>query len=456
MPAALLPVLLLALPPLPLDALPTAVRERVATAYQGAVADPGSARASGSVAMLLQAYDQFEVAEAWYRRAQQLDPNAFDWAYLLGVVQAERGRNDDAARALRDAAEKLPRYLPARLKLADVLLARGEVDASAALYDEMVKEHPDAPQAHYGRGRVDAVRGRPAAAVDRFRRAIELSTGFGAAYYALGLAYRDLGRADDARAALQLYEAHRMEAPPLDDPVLARVRQLKAGPLARLAEGVRLAKEGDVEGSIREHEAALEGDASLAQAHANLISLYGRAHRWDKAEEHYRATTALAPGLAEAHYDYGVVLVEQRRPREAAEAFARALSINPNYPAAHNNLGNMLEAEGRSAEAEIHYRAAIANDPTYRLARFNLGRVLVSQQKHAEAIAEFEKTLVPEDGETPRYLYALAAAWVRAGDLDKGRRYGKEAQEKAVALGQTELAATIARDLRSLDATPPR
>jgi len=452
----LLSVFLLALPPLPLDALPAAVRERVAAAHHRAEADPASADASGSVAMMLHAYDQFDVAEAWYRRAQQLDPAAFDWAYLLGVVQAERGRNDDAARSLRGAAEKQPRYLAARLKLAEVLLARGEVDASAALYDEMLKEHPEAPQANYGRGRVDAVRGRPAAAVERFRRATELFAGFGAAYYALGLAYRDLGQVEDARSALRLYETHRLEAPPLDDPVLARVRQLKTGPPARLAEGVRLGNAGDVEGSIREHEAALEGDASLAQAHANLISLYGRAHRWDKAEEHYRAAVALAPGLAEAHYDYGVVLVEQRRPREAAEAFERALAINPNYATAHNNLGNMLEADGRGAEAESHYRAAIANDPTYRLARFNLGRLLVAQRRHAEAIAELEKTLVPEDGETPRYLYALAAAWVRAGDRDKARRYGKEAQEKAVALGQTELAATIARDLRSLEATPPR
>jgi tetratricopeptide (TPR) repeat protein len=452
----LLPVLLLALPPLPLDALPPAVRERVAAAYQRAEADPASAGASGSVAMMLHAYDQFDVAEAWYGRAQQLDPAMFDWAYLRGVVQAERGRNDDAARSLREAAEKQPRYLAARLKLAEVLLARGEVDASAALYDEILKEHPEAPQAHYGRGRVDAARGRPAAAVERFLHATGLFAGFGAAYYALGLAYRDLGQAEDARSALRLYETHRLEAPPLDDPVLARVHQLKTGPLARMAEGVRLGTAGDVEGSIREHEAALEGDASLAQAHANLISLYGRAHRWDKAEEHYRAAVALAPGLAEAHYDYGVVLVEQRRPREAAEAFERALAINPNYATAHNNLGNMLEADGRGAEAESHYRAAIANDPTYRLARFNLGRLLVAQRRHAEAIAELEETLVPEDGDTPRYLYALAAAWVRAGDRDKGRRYGKEAQEKAVALGQTDLAATIARDLRSLEPTPPR
>lgn len=444
-----------AVPPLALDTLPAAARERVAVAYRRATAEPASGEASGSVAMLLHSYDQLELAEAWYGRAARLDPDAFDWPYLLGVVQAERGLARDAARSLRDAVEKRPRDVPARLKLADVLLARGEVDASAALYDELLKEHPDSPQAHLGAGRVEAARGRPAAAAERFRRATELFEGFGAAYYALGLAYRDLGRADDARGALRLYEAHRMEQPPLDDPVLARVRELKTGALARLAEGVRLAKDGDLEAARREHEAALEADPSLAQAHANLISLYGRLGRADKAEEHYRAAVALSPGLAEAHYDYGVLLVQQHRTREAAGAFERALAINPNYAAAHNNLGNMLEAEGRAAEAESHYRAAVANDPAYRLARFNLGRVLVSQQKPAEAVAELEKTLVPEDDETPRYLYALAAAWVRAGDRAKGLLYGRQAQEKAAARGQTELAATIARDLRSLEPGPP-
>jgi hypothetical protein len=41
--------------------------------------------------MLLHSYDQLELAEAWYRRAARLDPDAFDWPYLPGVVQAERG-----------------------------------------------------------------------------------------------------------------------------------------------------------------------------------------------------------------------------------------------------------------------------------------------------------------------------------------------------------------------------
>ncbi len=444
-----------AVPSLPLDTLPPAARARVAASYQRAAAEPASADASGAVAMLLHSYDQFDLAESWYRRAARLDVAAYDWAYLLGVVQAERGLQEDAARWLRDAVAKRPRDVPARLRLADVVLARGDLDASAALYEDLMKEHPGLPQAHHGAGRVEAARGHPAAAVERFRRATDLFAGFGAAYYALGLAYRDLARADDARAALQLYEAHRMEAPPLDDPVLARVRQLKTGPLARLAEGVRLGKEGDLEGARREHEAALEADPSLAQAHANLISLYGRLGQPDKAEDHYKAAVALSPGLAEAHYDYGVLLVQQRRTREAAQAFERALAINPGYAAAHNNLGNMLEAEGRAAEAEGHYRAAIANDPTYRLARFNLGRVLVTQQKPADAVAELEKTLVPEDDETPRYLYALAAAWVRAGDRAKGLQYGRQAQEKAAARGQAELAATIARDLRSLESGPP-
>ena len=73
----------------------------------------------------------------------------------------------------------------------------------------------------------------------------------------------------------------------------------------------------------------------------------------------------------------------------------------------------------------------------------------------ADAILELQKILTPEDEETPRYLFALSAAYVRAGNREKGVFYGQEAKRKAEAFGQTALAATIERDLRQLS-PPPR
>ena len=86
---------------------------------------------------------------------------------------------------------------------------------------------------------------------------------------------------------------------------------------ALLQRGTKLADAGDLDGAIAAHEAALARDPSLAQAHANLIALYGRDENWAKAEEHYRAVVALGFNLADAHYDYGVLLGMQDggRPR---------------------------------------------------------------------------------------------------------------------------------------------
>ena len=427
------------LPRLPLEQYPPELRARVSEALARAEGEPRSAGAAGALGMLLHAYDQLESAEACYRRAWRLAPSAFEWAYLEGLVAEALGQRETAAAALGDALRVQPASLPARLKLAEVRLAQGDPAGGEELYRAILREDPATPQAHYGLGRVEDLRGRRAAAAEHYLEAMRLFEGFGAAQYALALAYRDLGREEDARQHLALYQKHWLDAPPLDDPVLERVRQLKGGALQHLAEGVRLGKAGDTLASIREHEKALEEDPKLAQAHANLISLYGRLGQWDKAEQHYRRRhrPEPRPGRRPLRLRRGAQPAGPA-PRGGAAAFRKALEINPYHAGAHNNLGSLLLAEGRLDEAAGHFQASLENDPDNRLARFNLGRVLVAQGRLAEAIAELQRIVTPEDEETPRYLYALGAAYVRAGDREKGLRTAEEAKRKAEALGQAD------------------
>ena len=106
-------------------------------------------------------------------------------------------------------------------------------------------------------------------------------------------------------------------------------------PLSRAAPGGT----GDLPGAIEAHEAALARNPSLAQAHANLISLYGRTAQWAQAEAHYKALLAIGYNVDEAHYNYGVLLGLQRRWPEAAAAFRAAIDANPLHAMARNNLG---------------------------------------------------------------------------------------------------------------------
>ena len=193
------------------------------------------------------------------------------------------------------------------------------------------------------------------------------------------------------------------------------------------------------------------GNPSLAQARANLISLYGRTGQWAKAEAHYRRVLAIGFNQDEAHYNYGVLLGLQRRWPEAAAAYRAALAGQPAARAGAQQP--RAAARGRAAswaEAMDQYRQAVAADPQLRLARYNLGRMLLAARQVEAAAAEFDKLREPQDAESPRYLYGLAVANVQAGRREQGVELAQQARQLAERSDSTSWSAAIDRDLAGL------
>ena len=427
------------------------IREQLQKAYASAQSNPRDAEAVGRLGMTLHTYEEYEGAAGCYERARRLAPDEFRWVYYLGIVQGALGKHGEAAALFNEATRRRPDYFPARLRLADSLLAIGQRLESRALYEAVVQKNAAIAQSHYGLGRVAVADGKLAAAAAHFRKAIELFPEYGGAHYALGLALRDLGQTDKAQEHLAFSQKHKLSRPPLEDPLLNSIAELNALSNEILKRGVVLEAAGRIEESIAEHERALEVNPQLTQAHINLIQLYGRTGRFEKAEKHYSAAVAINPDLADSHYNYGVLLAEHERYADAAQAFQRCLRINQFNADAHHNYAAIIEREGRLGEAAEHYRKALENRPSHRLAHFHLGRILVHQGKLGEAIEHFRQTLTPEDEQTPRFTYALGATYVRAGEKQKGVQYLSEAMKRATSLGQTQLAASIERDLRQLE-----
>ena len=228
----------------------------------------------------------------------------------------------------------------------------------------------------------------------------------------------------------------------------------KAEAVEHLKRGAALDGAGKLAEAIAAHVEALKLNPELVQAHINLISLYGRARQFAQAEAHYQKALAINPDLPVLHYNFGVLLVGQDRFAEAAPAFQQCLKLDPYYAEAHFNYASLIERENKLDEAAAHYRKAIANQAGYRAAHFGLGRILVNQDNFAEAIEHFQQTLTPpsseEDEETPRYLYALGATYIRAGEKAKGIQALREALQRATALNQTELVRSLERDLKNL------
>ncbi len=444
------------LPQLNLKEFDPVVREQVQEAYDAVRGRPRDADANGRVGMLLDVYKRRELAAAWYERAHQLDPEAFRWLYYLGSLQMLQGKRSDATATLRAALRLDSGYLPARLKLADNLLAAGEWEEAGAIYEAIAKEHPDSAEAHYGMGRIRAARGDLKSAVESYRTACELFPSYGAAHYGLAQVYRKLGDSAASTEQLKLRDASPNLVPPVPDPLRDEMRALDRGASSHLRQGLAFEEAGRIEDAIAEHEKALELDPDLSLAHANLIILYGRTNQPQKAEEHFRAAVRIDPNHADSYYNYGVLLLKEGKDAEAEEMFRKAVEANPFHSQAYHNLGFMREKQGRLDEALEFYLKAVERQPNYPLAHFSIGRILANQKKYDEAINHFQLSLSPETDATPTYLYALAAAFARAGKREEALKYGRQAREQAAARGQTELLRSIDRDLKALEAATPR
>ncbi|MFQ5737887.1 MAG: tetratricopeptide repeat protein [Acidobacteriota bacterium] len=444
------------LPAVSLEGFAPATRQGFQEAYARVRRNPADSELNGQLAMKLHAYELYKSAEVCYWRAHLLDPSSFKWTYLLGIVQGLEGKKAESLVSLRKAMSQNPNYRPGRIKLAESLLDADKVGQSIEVFKEVLQEEPDSPLARYGLGRALMEEGRTESAVEHLRLACQLRESFGAAHYSLGLAYRDLGRLDQARDQFALYRKSARKWPAANDRLIDSVKQLKVGAREHLTLGVKLARANRLEEAVKEHEKALQLDPQLVQAHIHLISLYSKLGQPEKAEYDYRKSVEINPSLSEGHYNFGVLMSSLGRYKEAAQAFRKALEINPHYAHAHNNLGYMLQTMGQLQEAVKHFRRAIKNDPSYRLARFNLGRALVALGKNEEAIEQFSRTLTPEDEKTPRFMFALAAAYVRKGDLRRGIDYAQGAKRRATDLGQAELARQIDKDLQRLRKTRKR
>ncbi len=411
-----------------------AIRQEVEAALAAAKARPGDAAATGRLGMVLQAHNQFETARRCYQRASLMEPRNFDWQYYLGMV------SDGAAavEAFR-AALRLRDYLPARLRLGEALLALGDSAAACDVFRGL--QHP-AALFGYGRAAQD-----PA----YFEKALASFPEYGAALFALAQHYQRTGRSADAQRLMADYSRFKLVAPHIDDPLLYNVRALNLGPDKLLSQAASLESQGQLAGAVELHKKALELDPRLTQAHVNLISLYGRLGKVPEAEEHYREALTLDSNAYEAYYNFGVLCYASNRRGEAQAAFEKVLAINPNHADGHNNLGALREEQGKLDEAGREFQRAIELQPGLRLAHYHLGRIYANRQQWAPAIEEFRRAVEVDDEATPTYLYALGATQARSGDTAGAVTVLGAARKKALARGQSALAASIDRDLAKLN-----
>ena len=391
----------------------------------------------------------FESAQGLYLRAHSLDPDSFQWIYLLGVVNATRGRTDDAVAWFLEALALDPDYVPAQVAAADGLLEKGDLTASERLYRGVLDRTPVDPRARLGLGRIHSARGKLGDAVEEYKAACTLSPTYAEARYSLAIALRELNQHEEAQHHLALYQQDPSSRPFFEDPVLERVQRHDAGADAYIRAGVERVNAGELERGAQLLERAVDLNPNDEGASLSLLIAYGQMGDRDRAADHFRKSAKEFPVSEDIHFNYATILAQQGNLAGASQLFARVLEINPQHADSHASLGYLREESGDIGVAVDHYRRAVDNDPSNPTARFRLGRLALAQGRTQEAIAHFRAALDAARDEKDQLLYGIATALAMEGDFAEASRVAREAHTTALSLGHTALADAIEADLAS-------
>ncbi len=326
-----------------------AARERVESLVASAAPVAGElAEAFGRLGQLYLLYDLEPAAEPCFTNAGRLAPEEFRWLYYLGAIAQNQRRLDEAEELLRTALELKPGDLPARLRLADVLLARNRpADAREELAHAM-RLDPRSAAAHDGLGRAAAALGELEAAIGHFQAALALKPEASSLHYHLALAYRDLGDVERARQHMATQGKEPVRFP---DPLIRELLESMAGVGGHLVLGRKALQEGSLDVAAAEFRQAIAADPSNAEAHSELAQVLARRGEVEEAIEHFRGALANAPELSTARFNLARALASQGRHGEALQESDRLVASDPQSSAFAIQRAKILKQLGRQDEA---------------------------------------------------------------------------------------------------------
>ncbi len=196
---------------------------------------------------------------------------------------------------------------------------------------------------------------------------------------------------------------------------------------------VSVRRNADYESRVSIWTTAAAAAPGNARAHYNLGVVLVDEGRLEEAQPSFERAIRLKPDYDEAYYNLGLSLAQRGRVEEAVANFARALAIDPQNAETHNNMGGALLRLGRADKAIGHFEEALRLNPEKVTARNNLGSALAALGKSPEAIVHFRRALEidPQNGETRRNLglalLLTGATTEGEGHLEEAARRGHDA-----------------------------
>jgi tetratricopeptide (TPR) repeat protein len=174
----------------------------------------------------------------------------------------------------------------------------------------------------------------------------------------------------------------------------------------------------------------------------------------------WRRTLADNPNAWIAHYNLGIILMQQGRLDDAVAEYREDLRLAPDVEEGLGNLANVLLLQGHTDDAIAEYRALLRIDPDSAEGNGNLAAALLQKGQVDEAIGHAQKAVelsrtTDDTGHghnDATMLRVLAMAYARGGRYPEAIEAAEMALQRAQSQSNTALAATLTREISGYEA----
>lgn len=354
---------------------------------------PQESRVYFALGQLMADRGDLVVAVENLQRAVDLDASNPEYHYNLGLALRLKGDMDRAGAEFREALQLNPKHALAHRSLGLVLREAGDFPAAANELRLAVAALPDDPEGHQLLGSVLLKMNDIPDAIESFQKAVTLAPGFADAYATLAQVLQRAGRKEEAKH--QLAELQHLNT--------TKANYGRAMVLVESAQG-HINKD-DLAGAIRDLQEAVSLSPNFAEAHYQLgLALVRSPMSAAQAESAFRRVLELDPNDALACLRLGVMLEARGERAEALSRIANAAQLAPGLSEAHREWGRMAVASRDWPTALRELTAVLAWNPDDAGAHFDLANALEASGQREEAAREVEiaHKLVAAPG-TPRY-----------------------------------------------------
>ncbi|WP_044891735.1 tetratricopeptide repeat protein [Opitutus terrae] len=368
------------------------LQQRVRRADAGARGYLHPQRSLAELARLCHANGFFDEAILCYETLQRLQPDEARWPHLHAAILATNGQLDEAAPLYRRSAELAPDYLPARLRLGDVLLKANRLSEAEQAYRGVLQKLASEPYAMLGLARCAIARDDWESARQQLQGCIAANPEFVGGLSLMATVHEHFGEPDEANRIRE--HVNKREFVDLLDPWVEAL-------LEDCYDHYRLSVAAAVAGFRGDHASAerwllraIELSPKPAAYYRQLGKFYTRTENMSAARRAFEHATALAPEDSDA-WALLVNLLKSAGERPAAySALDRGLRNRPDSRALHHALGQMLAEDGRYAPAIAEFQRAKQLQPTevsayveIALVHFRLGEIEAGMDEMRAALA---------------------------------------------------------------------